>query len=277
MQWQRIWFFNRRIPEPTPWHLNESVIAVVMSILLYGCMTWTVIKYIEKKLDYNCIRMLQALINNSLKQHHTKQQPYSHLPPISKTIQIKRTRHAGHCCRSKDELISNIPPWTPSHGWASVGWPARIYLQLLCADIGCSLEDLPKARDDRDEYWGRVGKSMLEARHDDDLTHLTNHLRKRSKTCQALLVKLRQTHKWHSPMDSYTRMLHAVLNKSWKQHPTKVQLLTFHLTNHPSKTNKTCWALLVVCGLLLRHTSLLANQLCVEDLPSVMINKQMDW
>ena len=41
--------------------------------------------------------------------------------------------------------------WTPSHGRAGVGRPARAYLQLLCTDTGCSLEDLPEAMDGRDE------------------------------------------------------------------------------------------------------------------------------
>ena len=46
---------------------------------------------------------------------------------------------------------------------------------------------------------------------------------------------------------NYTRMLRISLNKSWKQHPhetTAVRLLASHLTNHPSKTNKTCRKLL---------------------------------
>ena len=29
---------------------------------------------------------------------------YSHLPPITKTIQVRRVRHAGHCWRSRDKL-----------------------------------------------------------------------------------------------------------------------------------------------------------------------------
>ena len=37
---------------------------------------------------------------------------YIHLPPISKTIQIRQTRDVGHCWRSKDELISDILPHT---------------------------------------------------------------------------------------------------------------------------------------------------------------------
>ena len=54
-------------------------------------------KRIEKKLDGNYTRMLRAILNKSLRQHPTKQQLYGHLPPITKTVKIKRTRHAGHC------------------------------------------------------------------------------------------------------------------------------------------------------------------------------------
>ena len=41
----------------------------------------------------------------SRKQHPTKQQLYSHWPLISKSIQIRWTRHARHCWRSKDKLM----------------------------------------------------------------------------------------------------------------------------------------------------------------------------
>ena len=36
----------------------------VMSILLYGCTTWTIAKRLEKKLDGNYTRMLRAILNN---------------------------------------------------------------------------------------------------------------------------------------------------------------------------------------------------------------------
>ena len=66
--------------------------AVVVSVLLYGCTTWTLTKCIEKKLDGNCTRMLRAILNKSWKQQPTKQQLYSHLPPISsKTNKTCRT------------------------------------------------------------------------------------------------------------------------------------------------------------------------------------------
>ena len=128
---------------------------MVVSMLLYGCTTLTLTKCVEKKLGGNYTRILWTLLNKSLEQHPTKQQLYSKLPPITKTIQIRRTRHAGHCWRSTDELISDVLQWTPSHRQAKVG-PARTYIQQLCADRGGSLVDLPGAMDDRDEWREKV-------------------------------------------------------------------------------------------------------------------------
>ena len=98
--------------------------AVVVSILLYGCTTWTLTKQLKKKLDGNNTRMLRSILNKSWRQHLTRHQLYGHLPPITKTIQVRRTRHAGHCWRSKDELISDVLLWTPAHGQAKA---ARTY------------------------------------------------------------------------------------------------------------------------------------------------------
>ena len=103
--------------------------AGIMSILLYGCPTWTQIKRTEKKNNGRYTRMLRSILNMSRRQHPTKQQLYSHLIPITKTIKVRRTRHAGHCLKSKDRLIANVLPWTPSHGRAKAGRPARIYIQ----------------------------------------------------------------------------------------------------------------------------------------------------
>ena len=49
--------------------------AAVMSILLYGCTTWTLTKCMEKKLDSNYTKMLRAILNKSWRQHPTKQHP----------------------------------------------------------------------------------------------------------------------------------------------------------------------------------------------------------
>ena len=130
--------------------------AAVVSILLYGCTTWTLIKCMEKKLAGNYTGMLRAILNKSWKHDPTKQQLYGYLPPIKKTIQVRRTRHAGHCWRSRDELISDILLGTPSHGPARTGWPARTCIQQLFAGTWCGFEDLPGAMDDREGWRERV-------------------------------------------------------------------------------------------------------------------------
>ena len=129
--------------------------AAVLSILLYGCTTWTLTKRLEKKLD-GIYTMLRAILSNSCGQHPTKKQLYGLLPPITKTIQVRRTRHAGHCFRSRDELISDVLQWTPSHGRAKAGRIARTYIQQLCGDTRCSPEDVPEAMNNNEGWRERV-------------------------------------------------------------------------------------------------------------------------
>ena len=127
----------------------------------------------EKKLDDNYTRILRAILNKSWRQHPTKKQLYGHQPPITKTIKVTRTRHAGHCWRSREELISDVhlftwPMYTPSHDREKTGWPAWTYIQLLSEDLGCSPEDLPETMNDMEEWREGSGISVLVARQDDD-------------------------------------------------------------------------------------------------------------
>ena len=69
-------------------------------------------KCIEKKLDGEYKIMLHAILDKSWMQQPTKQQLNGHLPPISQTIQVRQTRHEGHCRSSKDEFLSDILSWT---------------------------------------------------------------------------------------------------------------------------------------------------------------------
>ena len=130
--------------------------AAVVSILLYGCTTWTLTKRLEKKLVGSYTKMLRAILNKFWRQHPSKHQLYGHLPPITKTIQVRRTRDSGHCWRSRDELISDVLPWTPTYGRAKAGRPARTYIQQPCEDTVCSPEDLPEAMNDREKWRDNV-------------------------------------------------------------------------------------------------------------------------
>ena len=80
--------------------------------------------------------------------HPTKQQMYSHLPPIIRAVKIILARHARHFWKSKSVLISDVLLWTNRRGWTSVGRPARTYHNELWLDTGYRLDDLPKAMTD---------------------------------------------------------------------------------------------------------------------------------
>ena len=131
--------------------------AVFVSILLHGCTTWTQTKRLEKKLDGNDTRMLIAILNKSWQQHSTRHQLYGHLPPNTKTIQARQTRHVGHCWRSKDELVSDVLLGTPAYGQSKAERPARTYIQQLCDDTGCNPENLPEAMNDRETWREGLG------------------------------------------------------------------------------------------------------------------------
>ena len=114
--------------------------AAVVSILLYGCTTWTLTKRLRKKLDGNYARMLRAILNKSCRQ-----------------LLEKHGRTHQWCT-----------PMDPAYSQAKAGWPARTYIQQLCEDTGCNPEDLPKAMNDREKWRERVRDIMLVTRHDDD-------------------------------------------------------------------------------------------------------------
>ena len=78
-------------------------------------------------------------------------------------IKERRTKLAGHCYRSKDEVDSDLILWTPKYGKAKVGRPGKTHTKQLTEVADCQLEDLPRAMEDR-EYWrGRV--NMVRAIH----------------------------------------------------------------------------------------------------------------
>ena len=123
--------------------------AAVVSILLYGCTTWTL-----KKNGWR--RSKTSITQECCEQSWTS--PGGNIPQDTYyTVQVRRTRHAGHFWRCRDELISDVLLWTPAYGRAKAGRPARTYIQQLCEDTGCSPEDLPEAMmNDREKWRERV-------------------------------------------------------------------------------------------------------------------------
>ena len=121
--------------------------ASIGSILIYGCTTWTLTKRIEKKFDSNYTRMLEAAPHEE-----AAVQPFT----TDHENQVRRTRHAEHCWRSRDEVVRDVLLWILSHRRTKAVGPARTYIQQLCVDTGCSPEDLSEAMDDRKGWLERA-------------------------------------------------------------------------------------------------------------------------
>ena len=138
-----------------PWSLGEcgvSIIAIAPRATLTRSGSSSMKRIKCAKIWLVLICDLRAILNKSWRQHPTRHQLYGHLPPITKTIQVRRARHAGHCRRSKDELVSDVLLWTPTYGQAKAGRPARTYIQQVCEDTGCNPEDLLEAMNDREKW-----------------------------------------------------------------------------------------------------------------------------
>ena len=144
--------------------------AVVVLILLYGYTTWTLTKR-QKKLDTNYTRMLRAILNKSWRQHPTRHQLYGHLPPIMKTIQARQTRHAGHCWRSKDDLISDVLLLTEQKQDNQLKHTYSSYVRIWDVALEtCQRQWMIGISGERGS-----GISLLAARHDDDDIYIYTH------------------------------------------------------------------------------------------------------
>ena len=136
--------------------------AAVVSILLYGCTTWTLTKRMEKKIDSNYKRMLQAILNKSSKSSSCTA-TYHPSRKLFKWDEPGMQDTAGEVGTNSCDILL----WTPSHGRVKAGQPAKTYIQQLWADTECNLEDLPEAKDNREGGEGGSGRFTLVTRHEE--------------------------------------------------------------------------------------------------------------
>ena len=137
--------------------------STVESVLVYGSSTWTLTKKLEKTLDGTYTRMLRAILNVSWKSHPTKARLYGPLPPVSHTIRDRRITFAGHCWRSKGEIVSDLILWQPKHGKANRGRPRKTFINQLLDDTELQQDDINTVMNDREE-WKRLSEMIRASR-----------------------------------------------------------------------------------------------------------------
>ena len=126
--------------------------AAAVSILLYGCTTWTLTKRLEKKLDGNYTRMLRAILNKSWRQHPQNTIYTATCLPSRKLSKLDEL----NTLEMQGRAHKRYTLWSPRYGRAKAGRPARTYIQQLCEDSGCSPEELPEALNDRVKWRERL-------------------------------------------------------------------------------------------------------------------------
>ena len=87
---------------------------MVVSILLYGCTTWTLTKRLEKKLNGNYTRMLRASPGGNTPQSTCL--PSRKLSKLDEPDMQDTAWEAG---------TSSVLLWSPTYGRAKAGRPAR--------------------------------------------------------------------------------------------------------------------------------------------------------
>ena len=113
--------------------------------------------------------MLRAILNKSWRQHPTRHQLYGHLPPITKTIQVRRTRHAGHCWRSRGRThkwctLMDPYTWPSKSRKTNTNIPFSSYVRIRDVVLKTCLGRWTIGRSGE----RGSGISVLPARHDDD-------------------------------------------------------------------------------------------------------------
>ena len=119
---------------------------------------------------FGCNTYIQFCVHwhgsQSWRQHPTRHQLYGHLPPITKTIQVRRTRHAGHCWRSKDDQwCTPMDPhiWPRRSRTTSSNIHTTGYMWIRDVSLKTCQKQWIIGRSSE-----RSGISVLAARHDDD-------------------------------------------------------------------------------------------------------------
>ena len=134
-----------------------------MSLLPYSCTTLTLTKRLEKTKLWDIYTRMLCWINLEAACYKTA----AVLPPTFHLTnhQSKTNKHEGHCLGNSNELIRNLPLWTPIRGLISLGPRAKTYSHLN-ADTWCSLEDLLRKIADRDRWRGKVCVCVWERERD---------------------------------------------------------------------------------------------------------------
>ena len=136
-------------------------LATVESVLLYGCVAWTLTPALERALNGCYMRMLRAALNISWQDQVTNSILYCELPQVGNKLVAWRMQLAGHCQRHPELPTHRTILWEPNHRYRRQERPRQTYVDILkrdsCVVATSELASLMKDQ----KTWGRHVRARL--------------------------------------------------------------------------------------------------------------------
>jgi hypothetical protein len=159
-------------------HLDEDLKrqffnSTVVSILLYGCETWSLTNTLEQRINGSYTKLLRYAMGVSWIDHVTNATLYGNFPKITRTIQYRRLRFAGHCLRASDQVVTTLVLRQPIKGQyrrgggSTLTYPKRILKDLNDAGVDTTEMNIANISEwalDRD-LWKVYLKKVLDEKH----------------------------------------------------------------------------------------------------------------
>ena len=109
-------------------------LAIVESVLMYGCEAWTMAANLTKSGDVVYTRMLRVVHQMSWRDNITNQDLYANLLKLSTKIQQRRMKFAVHCYWNSELVASQLVLWQPTHRRKNSGRQRVTYVDTLLKD-----------------------------------------------------------------------------------------------------------------------------------------------
>ena len=129
--------------------------ATVETVLLYGAVSWTLTKQLERSLDGAYSRLLRYALNVRWDDFTTNQELYGNLEPVSTRLRKRRLAFIGHSHRMRQyapQPLCDLLFWEPRGKFRRGGQARKTFIKMTMEDTGLTKEELRTLAQDRDQW-----------------------------------------------------------------------------------------------------------------------------
>lgn len=111
--------------------------ATVETVLLFGAVSWTLTKQLERFLDSAYTRLLHYALNVSWDNFTTNQELYGNLEPVSTRLRKRRLAFIGHSHRMRQyapQPLCGLLFWKPRGKFRQGGQACKTFIKMTMKD-----------------------------------------------------------------------------------------------------------------------------------------------